>query len=112
MFATPAWWFSPGSFGIGDVTAALARQDELELALMASQLGHDEAMSRLDPRSGMWWWMALMPQVLCAVETNTRMIQILLSGGSEGAKELGVSIFPKILYSMWSQGATWSFPTI
>ena len=50
MFATPAWWFSPGSFGIGDVTAALARQDELELALMASQLGHDEAMSRLDPQ--------------------------------------------------------------
>ena len=36
-----------GSFGIGELTAALARQDELELELMASQLGHDEAILRL-----------------------------------------------------------------
>ena len=35
--------------------------------------------------------------VICAMETNTRMIQNLLSGGSQGAKELGVSIFPIIL---------------
>ncbi|CAL1168054.1 unnamed protein product [Cladocopium goreaui] len=37
-----------GSFGIGELTAALARQDELELELMASQLGHDEAILRAE----------------------------------------------------------------